>query len=86
MTRLFAHPEPIQVIAGPDGVPQGIYWGGRWRTVEHVANRWRVTSSWWIQEAAAEREYVKLVTADGLVCTVYRDMTNDAWYMDRIND
>ena len=30
MTRLFAQPTPIQVTADSDGVPQGIYWGGRW--------------------------------------------------------
>lgn len=86
MTRLFARPEPIQVTADSAGVPQGLYWGGRWRSVVQIANRWRTTSSWWISEAYASREYVKLVTDDGLLCTVYRDMVNDAWYMDRIYD
>jgi hypothetical protein len=85
MTRLFAYPEPIEVTAGPAGAPLSIHYGDRWRTVDQVCNRWRVTSSWWNAGAAA-REYVKLVTADGLLCTVYRDMVDDAWYLDRIYD
>ena len=36
--------------------------------------------------ASAARDYVKLVTEDGLLCTTYRDMSNDAWYLDRIYD
>jgi hypothetical protein len=86
MTRLFAHLEPIQVTADPNSVPVGIYWGERWHTVAQVCNRWRVTSSWWETAAFAHREYIKLVTADGLLCTVYRDLVHDAWYMDRIYD
>jgi hypothetical protein len=86
MTRLFAHPEPIQVMADSDGVPVSINWRGRWRTLSSICNRWRVTSSWWNPGGYAQREYVKLVTEDGLLCTVYRDMVNDAWYLDRIYD
>ena len=86
MTRLFAEPEPIEVMLGSDGVPLAIHYGDRWRAVHLVCNRWRVTSSWWNRDAFASREYVKVTTADGLLCTVYRDMTNDAWYLARIYD
>ena len=53
---------------------------------QDVANRWRVTSTWWNREAAAAREYVKLVTVDGLLCAIYRDMTTGEWYLERIYD
>jgi hypothetical protein len=86
MTRLFADPQPIEVTVDPAGVPLAFRFGDGWRQVTHVANRWRVTSSWWNREAAAAREYVKLVTADGLLCAIYRDMTMADCYLERIYD
>jgi hypothetical protein len=86
MARLFADPQPIEVTVDPAGVPLAFRFGDRWRQVTHVANRWRVTSSWWNREAYASREYVKLVTVDGLLCTVYRDMTAGEWFLERVYD
>ncbi len=86
MTRLFSHPEPIEVIADSAGTPLSLRYGDRWRTVTLICNQWRVTTSWWESAAYAHREYTKLVADDELLCTVYRDLTNDAWYLDRIYD
>lgn len=73
-TRLWARGEPIRVTIGPDGLPVAFLWRGEWRLVAGIANRWRVRASWWSEEAW--REYVKLITADGLLCTLYRDLNN----------
>ena len=59
-------------------------WRGRWHAVATIANRWRVRSAWW--SADAWREYFKLTTADGLLCTVYHDLQSDSWFWARLYD
>lgn len=91
MTRLLAEPEPITVDVDAAGLPVRFVWRGIVHEVDLIANRWRVTSTWWIASAAAAREYVKLSTAEGLLCTIYRDLTigesaADGWYMARVFD
>lgn len=86
MTRLWAAGEPIQVVAGNDGTPVRFQWQGDWREVAFIANRWRVNTTWWLPGADAQREYVKLTTADGLLCTLYCDLRDGAWYCARVYD
>lgn len=86
MTRLWVHGDPVQVVAGPDGLPVRFLWCGAWHEVSMVANRWRVRSSWWLPEADVHREYVKLTTADRMLCTLFQDLKNGAWYLARLYD
>ena len=51
-----------------------------------IAKRWRVRASWWMPEAEAWREYVKLTTADGLLCILTHDLRGDAWRLVRLYD
>ena len=77
---------PLQVVAGPDGVPRRFVWNGANREVAAIANRWRVHAAWWLSAAAARREYFKLTTTDGLLLTLYRDLQDGAWYCARVYD
>ena len=86
MTRLWPAGDPVQVIPAEGGAPGQFFWHGRWHTVATVANRWRVRSSWWLPAADAHREYFKLTTTGGLLCTLYRDMRDDSWYCMRVYD
>ncbi len=86
MTRLWPAGDPVTVKIDGGGLPQSFWWRGVWHPVVTVANRWRVQASWWIPSAEASREYFKLVTADGLLCVLYRDMLNDAWFCARLYD
>ncbi len=86
MTRLWAEGVRIQVEEGADGAPVRFLWGDTWHEVSVVANCWRVRATWWLPEADAHREYVKLTTADGLMCTLYRDLRDGAWYCARVFD
>jgi hypothetical protein len=86
MTRLWPVGEPVEVTLGADGLPSRFLWRGRWRAVASIANRWRVRSSWWQPAADAHREYVKLTTADGLLCALYRDLRDDTWHLVRLYD
>jgi hypothetical protein len=84
MSRLWAGGDPIEVEIGFDGLPCSVYWRGAWHQVTAVANRWRVRAGWWSEEAW--REYFKLATADGLLCTIYHDLYDGAWFCARLYD
>jgi hypothetical protein len=49
-----------------------------------ICNRWRVDDDWWREPTA--RSYFKLVTRDGLLCTVYLDEMRGTWHLERIFD
>ena len=84
MSRLWADGDLIEVQLGSDGLPRSFYWRGAWRPVSTIANRWRVRASWWSEEAW--REYFKLATVDGLLCTVYHDLHGGGWFCARLYD
>jgi Domain of unknown function (DUF6504) len=84
MSRLWRDGDPIEVELDPDSLPRAFYWRGAWRQVACIANRWRVRAGWWSEEVW--REYFKLTTADGLLCTIYRDLHTGAWFCARLYD
>jgi hypothetical protein len=86
MTRLWPHGEPVQMRLDPAGVPQVFLWDGAWHVVTRVTNRWRVRTSWWTPDAEAWQEYVKLTTADGLLCVLAHDLSRDEWRLVRLFD
>jgi hypothetical protein len=49
-----------------------------------ICNRWRVDDDWWREPVA--RTYFKLVTRDGLLCTVFWDEIRGTWHLERIFD
>jgi hypothetical protein len=69
-----------------DGAPQAFLWAGAWHPVAAIANRWRVRASWWAPDAEAWQEYVKLTTADGLLCVLAHDLPGGAWRLVRLYD
>ncbi len=84
MTHLWPNGDPIQVTAGADGRPQVFWWREARHEVASIANRWRVRATWWSVEAW--REYYKITTDDGLLCTIYCDLVTGGWYCARLYD
>jgi len=84
MSRLWPGGDPIEVEVSLDGLPRSFCWRGVRREVAGVANRWRVRTGWWVEEAW--REYFKLTTCDGLLCTIYHDLNAGAWFCARLYD
>lgn len=84
MTYLWPQGEPVEVQLGPQAAPQAFAWRGVWHPVEAVVNRWRVHADWWTSEAW--QEYVKLTTADGLLCVLAHDLRQDTWRLVRVYD
>jgi hypothetical protein len=84
MSRLWADGDPIAVEVGSDGLPQAFCWRGARHPVTSIANRWRARANWWSEEVW--RDYFKLATADGLLCTIYHDLYANTWFCARLYD
>ncbi len=83
--RLWASGEPVAVTCDEHGRPLTFRWHGRRYTVERVCNRWRVKGAWWKGETG-EHEYIKLATADGLLCLLLYEEEAQTWLLVRIYD
>ena len=84
MTRLVAGHPRVQVETDADGIPVRLRMNGRAHGEVGICNRWRVDDDWWRTPLA--RSYFKLVTRDGLLCTVYLDELRGTWHLERIYD
>ncbi len=51
------------------------------RQVAVVRERWRIDDEWWRQTIS--REYRTIVLDDGTVITLYHDLTDGSWYVQR---
>jgi hypothetical protein len=74
----------VEVRVSDDGVLLALRIGSRWRTVEEVANTWRVETDWW--RDAVRRDYMRCVMSDGECVDVYRDLDGDDWHWVRRYD
>jgi hypothetical protein len=84
MTRLVAGHPLVQVEADAEGTPVRLRLDGRTYDEVGICNRWRVDDDWWRTPLA--RAYFKLVTREGLLCTVYLDELRGTWHLERIYD
>ncbi len=82
MTRLLAPPAAIDVTIDHGGAPiaiSGAYIG----SLEPIV-RWKVETSWW--DRPVVREYWKAVLNNNLLCELYRDVTSNEWFVERVYD
>ena len=85
MTYLIPHGERVEAW-GPEEEPRGFIWRNTTHSVLEVTNRWRVHTLWWEPENTIWREYLKVVTDQGLLCIIFRDLLRGGWFMNRIYD
>ncbi|MFN2129316.1 MAG: DUF6504 family protein [Anaerolineae bacterium] len=85
MTRLWAGGEAITVW-GSDETPAGFAWRGGAHRIDRVCTRWRVHTWWWEPSRAVCREYLKVVTEDGVLCQLYHDQHSGQWFLARLYD
>ena len=82
MPRLLSPPPAVDVTLGPGGAPESIS-GAFSGSLDPIA-RWKVETSWWKQPVI--REYWKAVLNSNLLCELYRDVTSDDWFVERVYD
>ena len=85
MTRLWRSGQPLAVRTDDNAVPSSFEWNGRVHCISGICNHWRVHHDWW-RCSPIWRDYYKIVTTDGFLCVIYRDLVTDTWYLARIYD
>lgn len=80
--RALAKPVAVTVRTDEHGTPTHVRLPGKTaRRVEAVRERWRIDDEWW--RAQISREYLAVVLDDGRVLTLYRDLSDDRWYVQK---
>ena len=78
----LGQPRAVVVRTDEHGEPIHVRIPGRpARRVAVVRERWRIDDEWWRQSIS--REYRTIVLDDGKVITLYHDLTDGAWYVQR---
>ncbi len=86
MTRPWSSGSEIDVKIDLRGKILSFTWQGRTHPIQKVHQRWQVNCDWWSEEGEAHREYSAVTTTDGLLCVIYQDLLNDAWYLAKLYD
>jgi hypothetical protein len=82
VTRLLTPPTAVDVTLDHGGAPiavSGAYSG----SIDPIA-RWKVETRWW--DKPVVREYWKAVLNSSLLCELYRDVTRNEWFIERVYD
>lgn len=82
MTRLLDPSVCVNVTVGPGGAPVGMA-GAYSGTLDPIA-RWKVETEWWKRPVV--REYWKALLNNSLLCELYRDVTSNEWFLERVYD
>jgi hypothetical protein len=78
----LGQPKTVVVRTDEQGEPTYVRIPGKpARRVAVVRERWRIDDEWWRQTIS--REYRTIVLDDGAVITLYHDLTDGAWYVQR---
>jgi uncharacterized membrane protein (DUF2068 family) len=84
MSRFWPDGVPITVACDALATPTALSWQGNRHGVERIVERWRVDGGWWRRRTW--REYFTLVTATGLLVTIYHDVRAGDWRLQRLYD
>jgi len=82
MTRFLAPPVSIDVTLDHGRAPIAIS-GAFNGSLDPIA-RWKVETSWWTTPVV--REYWKALLNNNLLCELYRDVSTNEWFLERVYD
>jgi hypothetical protein len=78
----LGQPRAVDVRTDEHGEPVHVRLPGRTaRRVAVVRERWRIDDEWWRQSIS--REYRIVVLDDGKVITLYEDLSEGTWFVQR---
>jgi len=83
VTHLVHPPMPIEVELDGANEPCRIHGAPLIGPVRPVV-RWIVEVDWW--DRPVSREYWRVVLRGQLMCEIYRDLADGAWYVERVYD
>jgi hypothetical protein len=80
--RPLGEPRAVSVRTDEHGEPVHVRLPGKTaRRVEAVRERWRIDDEWW--RSAISREYRAVVLDDGRNVTLYQDLLDGSWYVQK---
>ena len=80
--RALGLPKVVTVRADENGEPVHVRLPGKTaRRVAVVRERWRIDDEWWRESIS--REYRIVVLDDGRVLTLYHDLSDGLWYVQK---
>jgi hypothetical protein len=72
------------------GRPARFDWQGRRHALARVVQQWQVDTDWWASEGRVRRDYLTVLTLDGLLCVLYYDhldpVGEGGWFLSRLYD
>lgn len=78
----LGRPRAVVVRTDDGGEPTHVRQRGKTaRSIAVVRERWRIDDEWWRQ--AISREYRTVVLDDGTVLTLYHDLVDGSWYVQK---
>lgn len=78
----LGRPKAVTVRTDEQGDPEFVRLPGKpARRVAVVRERWRIDDEWW--RHAISRDYRTIVLDDGAVITLYQDLLDGSWYVQR---
>jgi len=83
VTFLVDPPRPIEVETDGEDRPRRI-WGDPLTGPVVPVQRWIAEVDWWSRPVS--REYWRVLLQDRLLCEIYRDLDEGAWYVERVFD
>ena len=86
VTRAWPDGEAIQVRVDGDAQPILFRWRGIPHPVQRIVETWQIHTNWWESSGVIRRTYHALLTQDGLLCVIYRDLDADTWHLARLYD
>lgn len=79
--RPVNEPRPVTVEADERGEPVVVVRGKARQRVASVQDRWRIDDLWWRQPLS--RMYFEVVLDDGMLLTLFHDLVDDNWSLQR---
>ena len=80
--RPLGRPRPVSVRADEQGEPLFVRLPGRpARRVEAIRETWRIDDEWWREPIS--REYRAVVLDGGGLVTLYHDLLDGCWYVQK---
>jgi hypothetical protein len=84
--RLFPHGEPIRVQADAALRPEAFVWTGELHRITSIEDVREPRLDWWAATGEVHRVYYLVVTHQGLICELYRDVAAGTWHLARLYD
>ena len=80
--RPLGRPRPVDVRTDEHGTPLYVRLPGKTaRKVEAIREEWRIDDEWW--RSPISREYRTVVLDDGRPLTLYHDLQDGRWYVQK---